>query len=255
MLLAPESESATMSSAPDPSTGTNRLRVVLDVVTSAALIAASLAIVYFVLNGRTIPHFEAQPKAAAIPTDPVSLDGAMLKGNRDAGVAVIVFSDFECPYCGQFARDTWPRLDMDWITTGKVVFAFRHLPLEEIHHSAMSAAEAAECAGRQGKFWEMHDLLFENQRSLENAALVNRARNLNIDVGVFSKCLAGPAEAKVRRDGDIAKELQVQGTPVFLVGVVQSDRRVKVTKRLEGAVPLATLAAAMNEAAATLKKQ
>jgi protein-disulfide isomerase len=101
---------------------------------------------------------EARP-APPLPTEPVSLDGAALKGSSSANIAIIEYSDFQCPYCAKFVRDTFPLLNRRYIETGKVLFAFRHLPLDNIHSLAHRAAENAECARQQGKFWEMHDAL------------------------------------------------------------------------------------------------
>jgi protein-disulfide isomerase len=123
----------------------------------------------------------------ALPTDPVSLDGAQVKGLKTAPVAVIEYSDFQCPYCGRFARDTFPAIDKAYIA---VLFAFRQFPLESIHPHALPAAEAAECAATQGQFWKRHDLTFADQSHLDDAAIEARAKSGGLDGRQFHTCLA-----------------------------------------------------------------
>ena len=136
------------------------LRSVLDIVATLAMIAAAGAIIWTTL-GRSAPT-AARPGRAPIPvpTEPVPLEGAPILGNPEAPVAIVEFSDFACPFCGRFSKDILPELKAKYIDTGQVLLAFRHLPLDRIHPRARPAAEAAECASRQGKFWRFHDLLF-----------------------------------------------------------------------------------------------
>jgi protein-disulfide isomerase len=88
------------------------------------------------------------PPTPRLPVEPISIAGAALKGTASAPVAIVEYSDFECPYCATFVRTTFPDLDREYIATGRVLFAFRHLPLETIHKRAFRAAEASECANR-----------------------------------------------------------------------------------------------------------
>ncbi len=188
---------------------------------------------------------EARPEPA-VPDDPVSLDGANLDGPRSATVAVIEFSDFQCPYCGRFARETWPSIRKSYVETGKVLFAFREFPLESIHKAALQAAEAAECAGEQNSFWKMHDLMFADQAHLDVPALVARAHDSGLDVAQFSKCLASSVDARVKADEKTGVSLAVAGTPTFFLGRIQADGRVKVACRFSGALPVADFGAAVD---------
>jgi len=181
-----------------------------------------------------------------LPQDPLSLDGAQLEGTRAAQVAVIEFSDFQCPYCGRFARDTWPSIRKGYVETGKVLFAFREFPLESIHKAALQAAEAAECAGQQNAFWKMHDLMFADQTHLETAALEARAHDSGLDVSKFDVCLTGSVDAKVKSDERTGVGLAVSGTPTFFLGRLQADGRVKVVRRLSGAMPAPDFGAAID---------
>jgi protein-disulfide isomerase len=94
--------------------------------------------------------------ADALPRDPMSIAKDPVKGSRSAKVAVIEFSDFQCPFCGRYVKDTLPQLASEYVETGKVKYVFRDYPLN-FHKNAFKAAEAAHCAGEQDKFWEMHD--------------------------------------------------------------------------------------------------
>jgi protein-disulfide isomerase len=173
-----------------------RLRTGLEVATTVVLLAASLA----VLTDRTGGVGATRTGGAApppppvelpLPAEPVSLEGAALKGSEAASVAMIEFAEFECPYCLRFVQNTLPALTTKYIDTGQVLFALRHFPLEAIHQQAFKASEAAECAGRQGRFWEMHDAVFDGSDQLDPASLLGRARAIGVNVDAFEACLAG----------------------------------------------------------------
>ena len=219
-----------------------RLRSLLELLALLLTIATCGAILYVVARGgwmtppqivRAAPQRPSNP----IPADPASLDGAHLEGDRAAKIAVIEFSDFQCPYCGRFATQTFPQFEKEYVDAGKVLFAFRQFPLESIHSFALKAAEASECAGEQGQFWKMHTLTFADQAHLDDAALRDRAVKADVNVQQFDKCLRGDVEARVRADEEAGKRMLVSGTPTFFVGTIQADGRVKVMKRLSGAVP------------------
>jgi protein-disulfide isomerase len=116
----------------------------------------------------------------------------------------------------------------------------RDLPLEQIHPLAMKAAEATHCAGEQGKYWEMHNRLFANQRELARADLSKHAQALGLNVGTFDQCLdSGKWVARVRKDIAEAEKLQATGTPTFFVGLTDGSSQIKGT-RIVGAVPYQT---------------
>lgn len=113
------------------------------------------------LNGTAIP--EEQLVSTDSARQEVEIGHLPTLGKKST-VTVVEFSDFQCPFCEQFFSNTWPQLKKEYIDTGKITFAYRHFPLTSIHPNAMPAAIAAECANEQGKFWEYHDLLFQNQK-------------------------------------------------------------------------------------------
>ena len=229
-----------------------RLRTILELVSLVLTIAACAAILYVVARERwvnpppQVARAATRPSENAIPVDPVALDGAQLEGDRAAKVAIIEFSDFQCPYCGRFATQTFPQLEKEYVQSGKVLFAFRQFPLESIHPFALSAAEAAECAGEQGEFWKMHTLTFADQAHLDEAALHDRAAKTGLNVKRFDRCLHGHVKALVKADEQVGNRMLVTGTPTFFFGTVQPDGRVKVLKRLAGAVPFDRFKAAVD---------
>jgi protein-disulfide isomerase len=148
---------------------------------------------------------------------------------------LIEYSDFECPFCGKFARETEPRLRKEYVETGRTLYAFRHLPLQRIHQYAVKAATAAACAGEQGKFWQLHDLLFQSPDKLDDGVILERAKAAALDAMAFDACTVGTGAARVKQDVAEATKYGITGTPTFLLGTIQPDGRVKVTQRMSGA--------------------
>jgi protein-disulfide isomerase len=191
----------------------------------------------------------AQPNdVKPLPSEPLSLKGAALQGSPEAKVVIIEYSDFQCPYCGRFARDTLPKLEKDYIEQGKVQLAFREFPLESIHKSALGAAEAVECAGEQGQFWQMHNLVFADQTRLDPEAFKSRAEKSGVDLSRFDACLRSSVAERVRADERAGEALGITGTPTFFIGVRQKDGRIKVVNRLSGALAGAQFEAALDVA-------
>jgi protein-disulfide isomerase len=172
-----------------------------------------------------------------IPLLELPINGAAIEGSNKARIVVVEFSDFQCPFCGKNAQANYPELRRQFIDSGKIRYVFRHLPLEELHPLAFKAAEAAECAGSQGKFWEMHDQLFANQNALAPADLINDGLAIGLNQSDFAVCLTRSRMAdKVRSDLDAAQRLGLTGTPAFLLGEMdEGGALVKVTKRIFGA--------------------
>jgi protein-disulfide isomerase len=136
-------------------------------------------------------------------------------GASHAPVTIVEYGDFECPNCKQAASAVKLLLER---FAGRTRAVFRHFPLEEVHPHALAAAQAAECAGAQGKFWEMHDLLFAGQDKLSREDLIAKAKQLNLDVPRFPKDLDShrfkPLVDADRREGS---RLGVDATPFFFI--------------------------------------
>jgi protein-disulfide isomerase len=127
---------------------------------------------------------------------------------------IVEFSDFQCPYC-QAAHNTLKQLHQQ---NPDVTIVYKHFPLVQIHDQAMPAAQAAWAASQQGKFWEYHDRLFEQQDNLSNATFEAIAQDLNLNLAQFNRDRISPAAiAAIREDLKIADRLDIQGTPLFVV--------------------------------------
>ena len=147
----------------------------------------------------------------------VSADDDPVKGSKDAPVTIIEFGDFQCPYCARFFTQTLPLIEENYIKTGKVKFVYRDYPLS-FHQFAQTASEAAECADEQGKFWEYHNKIFENQQSLSIANLKKWALDLSLDGNKFDTCLdSGKYEEEVKKDFQEGSAAGVTGTPAFFI--------------------------------------
>jgi protein-disulfide isomerase len=157
------------------------------------------------------------PPPPVIPSSVQDISDAATKGSADAAVVLIEYADFQCPYCGQFARQILPEIESRYVSAGKLRVVFKHMPLQEIHPQAVMAAETAECARQQGKFWQMHDALFADQR-LDEASLVDKARTNGVGIEQFSECVRGNGGIKVRQDLAAARALGLAVTPTFLIG-------------------------------------
>ena len=188
----------------------------------------------------------ARPAADVLPTTPMDIGKEPFKGASNAKVAVIEFSDFQCPFCGRYDKDTYPQLIKEYVDSGKVKYVWRDYPLD-FHKNAEKAAEAAHCAGEQGKFWEMHDRLFANQQNIEPADLPKHAEALGLVPGLFQQCLdSGRYADEIKKDIAAAGTVGISGTPSFLIGVVQPNGSVKITKKLVGAKPYAEFKTALD---------
>lgn len=153
----------------------------------------------------------------------VSVDDDPSMGDADAPVTIVEFGDFQCPYCGRFTLDALKKVEEAYVDTGKVRLVFRDFPLS-FHPEAQKAAEAAECADDQGKFWEYHDELFANQNKLSTAFYSATATKLDLDVAAFTECLNSDKYAdEVKADIADGVAAGVRGTPsIFINGLMMS---------------------------------
>ena len=168
-------------------------------------------------TGAAVVAPDTQIPTAPLEKQDVKYDGAPILGEEDAPVTIVEFSDFQCPYCARFFEQTFPQLKENYIKTGKVKLAFRHLPLS-FHQYAQKTAEASECANEQGKFWEYHDTVFNNQDQLSDTILSTWAGEIGLDVKKFDDCLeSGKYKEKVQADSNDAGSYGVSGTPSFFI--------------------------------------
>jgi len=184
------------------------------------------------------PRPAQAPPAAPPSRVRASVADAPALGRPDAPVTIVEFSDYQCPFCQQFFLATLPALKRDYIDTGKVRYVFRDYPLDQIHPQARKAAEAAHCAGDQGKYWEMHDLLFRSQRALALPQLSEHARTLGLQDAAFDGCLAsGKYAERVSKGLSDGLAAGIQGTPGFVVARTESGPSVEGAS-VRGAQPV-----------------
>jgi protein-disulfide isomerase len=154
-------------------------------------------------------------------TMPVSDGRDHIQGPADAAVTLIEYGDYECPYCGAaypIVKEVQARM------AERLRFVFRNFPISTAHPHAELAAEAAEAAATQGSFWEMHDLLYENQQRLRDEDLRSYAEKLGLDVGRFVSDLAEHVHAdRVREDFISGVRSGVNGTPTFYINGARHD--------------------------------
>jgi protein-disulfide isomerase len=160
----------------------------------------------------------------------IPLGHAPMVGSGNASVVVVEFSDFECLYCGTFAREQFPLVKRRYIDTGDVEFAYLPFPLVQSHPDAMAAAQAGLCADMQGKFWEYHDMLYAHQDALRPDNLTQYAGALGLNLSAFSECVSfGLTQPDIAQYALIAKNAGVTGTPTFffngrrVVGMLSAD--------------------------------
>lgn len=206
------------------------------------VILTCVVLLYWGLKAR-VGGEDAEP----LPNAPVPLAGAPAKGSAEAKAALIIYSDYECPYCGRFMKETWPEIDARYVASGKLLVAYRHLPLERIHKNATRAAVAANCAGDLAdRFWEMNGLLYRDRTRLSESDLNSYAADLGIGAAPFLDCLSGAAANRVADDLAGAKALGLRSTPAFLLGLV-TESGVQVKAKLVGAHPFEAFAKAIDQ--------
>lgn len=150
-------------------------------------------------------------------------DPARSKGSAKAPVTVYEMSDFQCPYCRRFAVETFPSIEKEYISTGKVRWVFVNFPLTSIHANAVAAAQVASCAGKQGAFWAMHDLLYQYQEAwapLKEAGpfFLSLADSARISKPTLLTCVNAPETlAEIKSEAAGSERSGAQSTPTFYI--------------------------------------
>jgi len=203
-----------------------------------AIIAVSA--LNFDSNDTIINNADAPLTASSMSFSNLVTADTPLKGDPSAPITLIEFSDFQCPNCGRFARDTSPQIEATYVESGMVSIAYKHFTI--VGPDSKPAAMASQCANDQGMFWEFHDELFNNQ-SKGNTGWVNRdnikqfASNIGLDMQSFNSCFdSNKYSSLVENDLNLAKQLKFTGTPSFLVLKNDGSKPIVLT----GAYPFAT---------------
>lgn len=173
--------------------------------------------------------------------------GSPVLGSLNASVTVVDFSDFQCPNCARYVKSTEPEIKSEYIDTGNVAYVFKHFPWRGT--DSLSAALASECANEQGKFWEYHNTLFQNQQGVDSGwaskeKLKEFASEIGLDGPQFDSCLDSEKyKSNIDRDLALAEELDLDTTPSFLI--LNSDGTEMEV--LEGAHPFPSFKALIDE--------
>jgi protein-disulfide isomerase len=182
----------------------------------------------------------------------VSVTSEPSRGSAAAKVTLVEVSDYHCPFCRRHSQTTQPQIDSSYIATGKVRYVFIDYPIDQLHPNAYKAHEAANCAGDQGKYWDMHARLFANAPPVDSAQLMpllfSQAQSVGVDAAKFRSCFEGGKYAKTVSDSvKRMQELGVDSTPTFLIGVTpQPGQPMTIVKVIKGALPFADFKAAID---------
>lgn len=219
-------------------------------VTVATGVAAVLLIWRLVDTPSTAPRARSgAPEVEDISRSNLSLSigNAPTLGAGGASVVMIEFSDFECPFCAKYSNETFDEIDGEFIRAGQVQYVVKHYPLEEIHRSALTAAQAAECAHSQGRFWDLRKALFANQRKLAQVSWSDLSTSVGLNPEAFERCMANLGSSTIVADLREGKRLGVVSTPTFFFGRRSADGAVQLRGRLCGAAPLSTFERALRD--------
>ncbi len=198
------------------------------------------------------------PEADPFINKTITLDKEPTKGNASAKVTLVEVSDYHCPFCRRQTLQTMPKVMAEYVNTGKVRYVFVDYPIAQLHPDALKTHEAAACAGDQGKYWQMHDLLFTNSPARDASQLTANANIIGIDIKKFASCLNGGnggTHAPAIRESIVRmQELGVAGTPLALIGMTPAPGApMKVISYVYGAKPFPEFKAALDAALAESK--
>lgn len=171
-----------------------------------------------------IAYRDGSVPAVEIAPPRSNLAGAHRLGSSDAKIGIVEFSDYQCPYCGSFHEQVFPKLKQVYVDGGIVQFIHKDLPLSMIHSQALPAALAANCAGAQRHFWEMSNALYAHQGQLGEALYAELARGMKLDAEKFTDCLKDSTSTRgIMQDTAEAQRLGINGTPSFLIGKIEGN--------------------------------
>jgi len=182
----------------------------------------------------------------------IPLAGEPSMGQPSARITLVEVSDYHCPFCRRSALQTLPQINAEYVATGKARYVFVDYPIAQLHPDAFKSHEAAECAGDQGKYWQMHSALFAGTPVKDTAGLAERARSIGLDATSFSACLAsgrhaGPIKESIGR----MEQLGIGGTPATLIGLTPaSGEPMKIIGYVYGARPFEDFKAQIDAALA-----
>ena len=189
-------------------------------------------------------------RPAAFEPQDVSIKGAPFLGDVNAKLTLVEFTDYQCPFCKRHFNGVLPQIKKDYVDTGKVKYVMRQFPLVSIHPRATKASEAALCAGDQGKYWEVHNRIFVDQRKLSDEDLQAHAEAAGLEGAQFKDCLStGKYTERVKTDAAEGAKAGVRGTPSFFLGLTDPSNsdKIKATQYIRGAQAFRSFKAAIDK--------
>ncbi len=212
-----------------------RARAFLEVTVLLSALFASVLIIRELWPSPPGSRASQPTMALSVPSEELSLNGAPQQGSSTTAV-MIIYSDFQCPFCKSFSRDTLPLIRDMYVNKGTLSLVFRNVPLEAVHPLAFVAAEAGQCAHRQGRFWQWHDALFDSSAAPDRAQLQRVSSLVGLDTREFDSCLGkGDSSEQIKREALEAQGLGIRGTPSFVLGTRRPGDAVKAVAILSGA--------------------
>jgi len=219
----------------------------LEIAVLATIVVFGLATTWQMV-GRSGPGGAApsNTSSAHVPNEPIDVASSASEGLDTASTTLIVFSEFQCPFCAKFAMETMPIIRRTHVNSGQLRVVFKHYPLVGAHPLAFRAAEVAECSKSQGGFWRMHDLIFSSIRTFGQTDPASMATSIGLNGEALTTCLSSPDADAIKADMRLAETLGVTGTPTFFLGRTEDDGKVRVVERFAGAKPIEYFNAALD---------
>lgn len=220
-----------------------RLALPISILVAALLISGSILFVFLGRNGNSSSIRDGSEPPAKVADIQVTENDIVL-GSQDAKVTLVEFSDYQCPFCRSFWANSLPTIKKDYIDTGKVRFVYKDFPLD-FHPGAKPYAQAARCAGDQGKYWQMHDKIFSEQEKqgqgtiqYDGQSIGRWAGEIGLNLSDFNQCFSSNKYTeRIDQDSRYGTSLATGGTPTFFINGI----------RMVGAQPLGNFLAVIEE--------
>jgi protein-disulfide isomerase len=232
-------------------------RQVQELKAQQAAMQRDLDTIKSILQGIAGPRAQAQQAPLADPfvNKSVAIANEPTRGNAGARITMVEVSDYQCPFCRRQSLQIMPQLLTEYVNSGKVKYVFINYPIAQLHPDSFKSHEAADCAGDQGKYWQMHDSLFTNPPAHDASQLSAQAKSLGVDTGKFDACLSGGRHANaIRASIERMQQLGVGGTPLTLIGLTPAPGEpMKIVSSVYGAKPYDEFKSAIDAALAQAK--
>jgi protein-disulfide isomerase len=205
-------------------------------------------------EARSEPRSAPLPAVQAVTNVSLDVEGRMFRGEKGARLAMIEFSDYECPFCHKFVSETLPRIEEEYIQAGKLKYYAFNFPLKS-HPNAAIAARAVLCAKDSGRYWELRERLFslKGAGNLSRESLLAMAKEAGVDEREFQECLdMGGYADEIQRDISDGEKAGVRGIPCFLVGFTdRGDSKVHILRLVSGARSYSQIKKVLDDLAAS----